>query len=148
MSEDTPPTRIRGRGAHRLASHGAAMDTHFSKDYDPKSDLHPDSEPEDEREDWDMALEALRDRQAWKQKHADRLREAGFNETEIQLWEKSGKEKAPQDVKFIGKGEMREWDVGKESESNAKPERGDGGLETAWKRKDGFRKTFQAALGN
>jgi hypothetical protein len=107
-----PPIRSKGRGAYRSA--GAAMDAHFSADYNPGLDLHPDSELDDEKEDWDMALEALRDRQMFKQKQAERLREAGFDDIEITKWEDSGKEKDVTGVKWTTRGEPREWDLGKE----------------------------------
>ena len=75
-------------------------------------DVHPNSDSEN---DWDQALEALRDRQKWKQQGADRLREAGFTEQEVQKWEKSGPsgDKGEEDVVWKGRGEGREWDRGK-----------------------------------
>jgi hypothetical protein len=109
--KEKPPIRSKGRGAYKPSN--AAMDAHFSSDYNPGLDLHPESEPEGEKEDWDMALEALRDREMFKQKHAERLREAGFGDAEIKKWEDSGKEKGVDDVKWAGKGQAREWDVGK-----------------------------------
>ena len=93
LSSRHPAPRIRGRGAHKLSSTSAMMDSHFAHDYDPEEDVNLASEPEKEREDWDMALEALRDRQMWKKKHAERLREAGFDDGQIEKWEKSGREK-------------------------------------------------------
>ena len=63
-----------------------------------------------------MALEALRDRQKWKQQGAARLREAGFSEDEVKKWEKggvAGAEKGEEDVRWSGRGEGREWDRGK-----------------------------------
>lgn len=65
-----------------------------------------------EDDDWDQALEALRDRQKWKQQGADRLRAAGFTEEEVEKWKKGG-EKKEEDVKWAKKGESREWDRGK-----------------------------------
>lgn len=109
--KEKPPIRSKGRGAYKSSS--AAMDAHFSSDYNPGLDLHPEPEPEDEKEDWDMALEALRDREMFKQKHAERLREAGFGDAEIKKWEDSGKERGVEDVKWTGKGQAREWDIGK-----------------------------------
>lgn len=85
------------------------MDSHFSSTYDPATDVKYDSDLED---DWDQALEALRDRQRWKQQGADRLRAAGFTDEEVKKWEKGG-EKTEQDVKWAKKGEGREWDRGK-----------------------------------
>ena len=73
----------------------------------------------DEQDDWDGALEALRDRQKWRQQGADRLRAAGFSEKEIDSWEhtkldaKGDKVMDEADVKWNKKGEGREWDRGK-----------------------------------
>ena len=85
------------------------MDAHFSASYDPSNDVQPRSDLED---DWDQALEALRDRQRWKQQGADRLRAAGFTDEEVKKWEKGG-EKTEGDVRWAKKGEGREWDRGK-----------------------------------
>ncbi len=96
------PVRTRGRGAARGA---AAMDSRFSEDYDPASDVQ--LEPA-ETDDWDEALEAHRDRQKWKQQGADRLRAAGFTDEQIKQWEKGG-EKGIEDVRWTKAGEKREW---------------------------------------
>jgi hypothetical protein len=88
---------------------GSGIDSRFSSTYDPAVDVQLDPEEED---DWDQALEALRDRQKWKKQGADRLRAAGFTEEEIGKWEKGG-EKREEDVKWAKKGEGREWDRGK-----------------------------------
>ncbi|KAK1768925.1 hypothetical protein QBC33DRAFT_366632 [Phialemonium atrogriseum] len=101
-----PVVRPRGRG---VASGGSAMDGRFSDSYDPKSDVQLDP---DEADDWDEALEALRDRQKWKQQGADRLRAAGFTEEQVKKWE-NGDEKNVQDVRWAKAGEGREWDRGK-----------------------------------
>ena len=101
-----PKVRSRGRGAFTSSS---AMDDHFSASYDPSNDVQPHSDLED---DWDQALEALRDRQRWKQQGADRLRAAGFTDEEVKKWEKGG-EKTGEDVRWAKKGEGREWDRGK-----------------------------------
>jgi hypothetical protein len=85
------------------------MDAHFSSGYDPTADVRPNSESED---DWEQALEALRDRQRWNQQGADRLRAAGFTEEEVKKWEKGG-EKKEEDVRWKRSGEGREWDRGK-----------------------------------
>ncbi|KAG9996612.1 hypothetical protein KCU78_g17368, partial [Aureobasidium melanogenum] len=103
-----PPVRSRGRGTQNNTS---AIDNHFSKNYDPSFDVQPDPQ-EDDSLDWDQALEALRDRQRWKQQGADRLRAAGFTEKEVNQWEKGG-EKSEEDVVWAKKGEGREWDRGK-----------------------------------
>lgn len=86
-----------------------AMDARFSSTYDPTADVHLQSDAED---DWGDALEALRDRQKWKQQGAERLRAAGFSDEQIGKWEKGG-EKTEEDVRWAAKGEGREWDRGK-----------------------------------
>ncbi|KAG0650513.1 hypothetical protein D0Z07_3284 [Hyphodiscus hymeniophilus] len=101
-----PEVRSRGRGTISQAS---GIDSRFSTTYDPTVDVQLDP---DEENDWDQALEALRDRQKWKQQGADRLRAAGFTDEEIGKWEKGG-EKRAEDVKWAKKGEGREWDRGK-----------------------------------
>ena len=101
-----PKVQARGRGTFASAS---AIDSHFSLSYNPADDIHPNSASEN---DWDQALEALRDRQRWKQQGADRLRSAGFTEEEVGKWEKGG-EKREEDVRWKGRGEGREWDRGK-----------------------------------
>jgi hypothetical protein len=98
--------RSRGRGT---TSHASGIDSRFSATYDPTADVQLDP---DEENDWDQALEALRDRQKWKQSGADRLRAAGFTEKEITKWEKGG-EKREEDVRWAKQGEGREWDRGK-----------------------------------
>ncbi|MCJ1293611.1 hypothetical protein MMC34_005166 [Xylographa carneopallida] len=103
-----PPSKVRTRGRGTFAS-SSAMDAHFSSTYDPTVDVMPNSDSEN---DWDQALEALRDRRRWQQQGADRLRAAGFTEEEVGKWEKGG-EKTEEDVKWKGRGEGREWDRGK-----------------------------------
>jgi hypothetical protein len=100
-----PKIKVRGRGAFSAS----AMDTHFSSNYDPSADVALDP---NEDGDWEQALEALRDRQKYKQQHGDRLRAAGFTEEEVKKWEKGG-EKGEEDVRWAKKGEGREWDRGK-----------------------------------
>ncbi|KAF2436450.1 hypothetical protein EJ08DRAFT_728968 [Tothia fuscella] len=97
--------KVRGRGAFSAS----AMDTHFSSTYDPSADVEMNP---NEDGDWEQALEALRDRQRFKQAHGDRLRAAGFSEVEVKKWEKGG-EKTEEDVRWAKKGEGREWDRGK-----------------------------------
>jgi len=111
-----------------------------------------------------MALEALRDRQAWKLKHAERLREAGFADDEIRKWETCGTEKDVTDVKWSQVGQAREWDLGKpilptpdkatidkEGLSEGKWKRPSvkaKDVKDGWKRKDsGFLKGLKSALG-
>jgi hypothetical protein len=81
------------------------MDSRFSEDYDPASDVPLELA---ETGDWDEALEAYRDRQKWKQQGAARLRAAGFTDEQIRQWEKGG-EKDIDDVRWSGAGEKREW---------------------------------------
>ena len=108
-----PEVRLRGRGT---ATAGSNIDAHFARNYDPANDAHPD--PEIEQDDWDQALEALRDRQKWQQRGAERLRAAGFSEDEVLNWT-SGQnkdvdvERDENDVRWRGRGEGREWDRGK-----------------------------------
>lgn len=87
-------------------------------------DMHPNQESED---DWDQALEALRDRQRWKQQGAERLRSAGFTPEEVDKWARGG-EKKEDDVRWAKRGEGREWDRGKvvddEGDVDLRPEWG------------------------
>ena len=85
------------------------IDARFSSNYDPTADVRIDSDGEDNFGD---ALEAYRDRQKWKQRGSDRLREAGFTDTQIKKWEK-GDEKGEEDVVWSMKGQKREWDRNK-----------------------------------
>ncbi|QDS72972.1 hypothetical protein FKW77_008689 [Venturia effusa] len=103
--QSPPAVKVRGRGA--ISS--SAMDSHFSASYNPHADVEPEVGPSD---DWEMALEAMRDRAKFKQTQGDRLRAAGFTEDEIKKWEK-GSEKTEEDVRWVKKGEGREWDRGK-----------------------------------
>lgn len=70
-------------------------------------------------DDWDMALEALRDRAHWRRNGEERLRAAGLNENTIDRWKDdtvfSGGdgEGRSEDVRWSKKGEGREWDRGK-----------------------------------
>lgn len=100
------PVVSRGRGKISAAS---GIDSRFSANYDPTADVELDF---DEENDWEQALEALRDRQKWKQQGAERLKSAGFTDEEIKKWEKGG-EKKEEDVKWAKTGEGREWDRGK-----------------------------------
>lgn len=102
-----PAVRARGRGAHKANS--MAMDERFSSTYNPSTDVHLNSDVED---DWGDALEALKDRERWKQQGAERLKAAGFSDEQVKRWEK-GDEKTEEDVRWALKGEGREWDRGK-----------------------------------
>lgn len=106
--------RKRGRGALKETS---GIDGRFEKGYDPAQDISLDSDDED-AQDWDMALEAMRDRAKWKRNQAARMREAGFDEKDIQKWEKGSlgqtdREPDLKNVRWSRKGETREWDAGK-----------------------------------
>lgn len=129
--ESAAPVRSRGRGAYKASS--SNIDSHFAADYDPTADIQPDDDQTlsnhptrrpvaglmTGEDDWDTALEALRDRARWKQKGEERLREAGLNETIIERWKENSNsngpsgEKRPEDVRWSKKGEGREWDRGK-----------------------------------
>lgn len=85
------------------------IESRFSSTYNPSIDVRQDS---DEEDDWGDALEALRDRQIWQQQGADRLKAAGFSDTQIRKWEK-GDEQTADDVTWTRKGQAREWDRGK-----------------------------------
>ena len=123
------------------------MDSHFKSSYDPSLDLHPESEADSEKEDWEMVLEALKDREVWKRKGAERLRAAGFGEDEVKKWENSGKEKGAEDVRWASKGDKREWDIGKAVLDEPGKARREIGLEAAWTRKEsGFLKDLKKAL--
>ena len=103
------PPAVKRRGRGTLAS-TSGIDSRFSSSYDPSADVHPDGDLDD---DWDQALEALRDRQRWKQQGADRLRAAGFTQEEVKKWEKGDLGQSEEDVVWKKKGEGREWDRGK-----------------------------------
>lgn len=127
------PIRSRGRGAYR--PNLSNIDTHFAPDYDPTLDVsleddgartsaRPTRRPVPglmtEDDDWELALEALRDRARWRQKGEERLREAGFNDSVVERWKNNAAftggdqvDGSVEDVKWSKKGEGREWDRGK-----------------------------------
>ncbi|KAJ5885045.1 hypothetical protein N7495_009555 [Penicillium taxi] len=131
--KDQEPIRSRGRGVYK--SHSSTMDAHFALDYDPTQDIQRDDEEVSTtqkysrrpvaglmtaEDDWDMSLEAIRDRSRWKQKGEERLRAAGINENVIERWKGNAVaskvpvgERGPNDVRWSKKGEDREWDRGK-----------------------------------
>lgn len=130
--------QFKGRGAYRSGGHHD-IDSHFAADYDPTIDVHLDEDADagtgkgssrrpvaglmTEEDDWDMALEALRDRASWRQRGADRLRAAGFEDHVVEKWNQNpafpGRTTVDRDdgnideVKWTKKGESREWDRGK-----------------------------------
>ncbi|KAI4195912.1 MAG: hypothetical protein LQ350_006896 [Teloschistes chrysophthalmus] len=103
-----PKPLTRGRGAHTSIT--SNIDTHFNSTYDPSTDITPNIPAESD--DWDNALEALRDRARWKASGAERLREAGFSDEAVRKWERGGEGKE-EEVAWKGRGEGREWDRGK-----------------------------------
>ncbi|KAF3046730.1 hypothetical protein E8E11_009139 [Didymella keratinophila] len=118
-----PTVRSRGRGA--LKSNSLGIESRFSTNYDPSIDLEPGSDVEDA---CDEALEAMRDRERWKQQGADRLRAAGFRDEQVKKWEKGG-DPMEEDVVWTKKGQRREWDRGKVVDDD-----GDVALEAEWGR--------------
>ncbi|KAF1344644.1 hypothetical protein BDV97DRAFT_303451 [Delphinella strobiligena] len=107
-----PTIRSKGRGAFNPTT----IDSHFAANYDPSADTIAEVE---EQDDWEGALEALRDRQKWRQQGAERLLAAGFSEQEVEKWRnekinsKGEREMDEADVKWSKVGEGREWDRGK-----------------------------------
>ncbi|PYH68831.1 uncharacterized protein BO88DRAFT_389112 [Aspergillus vadensis CBS 113365] len=127
------PIRSRGRGAYK--PNVSNIDAHFAPDYDPSTDVHLEDDDGQAGsrptrrpvaglmtgdDDWELSLEALRDRAKWKQRGEERLREAGFSNEFVDRW-KSNTTSTPgddsegrlEDVKWSKKGEGREWDRGK-----------------------------------
>lgn len=115
-ASENPVVRRRGRGANAGTS---GIDSRFAADYDPRLDVTP--EPDDHHgggganEGWDNAVETFRDRLKWQQQGAERLRAAGFSESDIRKWEKSRTDgqKDEADVRWNERGGLREWDRGK-----------------------------------
>lgn len=127
------PIRSRGRGAYK--PNASNIDAHFAADYDPTLDVQPEEdEPTTKKtslrpvpgfmtgdDDWELALEAVRDRAHWRHRGEERLREAGFNDSFVERWKSNTTSTAPggdsegriEDVKWSKKGEDREWDRGK-----------------------------------
>lgn len=121
-----PPTsRPRGRGGN--ATNRSTFDLRFNDpSYNPRADVAL-TDSEGEKDDWATSLEAVRDRAAWREKGAQRLREAGFGETDVAKFEGSRREKDERDLRWRSKGEGREWDAGKVSEND-----GDVQVKAAW----------------
>ncbi|OJJ34140.1 hypothetical protein ASPWEDRAFT_157674 [Aspergillus wentii DTO 134E9] len=123
----------RGRGAYK--PNLSNIDAHFAPDYDPTLDIQQEDGDTHtgnrstrrpvpglmaEDDDWELALEAVRDRARWRQKGEERLRQAGFNQDTVDRWKSNpafaapgDTEGRPEDVKWSKKGEGREWDRGK-----------------------------------
>ncbi|KAJ0424027.1 hypothetical protein BJY00DRAFT_10528 [Aspergillus carlsbadensis] len=132
LPKEEAPIRSRGRGAYK--PNVSNIDAHFAPSYDPTLDvrleddyLQPGNKPTRRPvaglmtgdDDWELALEALRDRARWKQNGEERLREAGFNTDIIDRWKSNASAAAGSDegridsVKWSTKSEGREWDRGK-----------------------------------
>ncbi|KAI7201263.1 hypothetical protein KC316_g756 [Hortaea werneckii] len=111
-----PPSTVIRRGRGAIAG-SSTIDQRFRPDYDPRADIQNSPSPEHGREgvrdDWDLALEALRDRAKWKAQGGDRLKAAGFTDEEVDRWKDGGREKDERDVQWRKSGEGREWDRGK-----------------------------------
>ncbi|KAB8236891.1 uncharacterized protein BDW43DRAFT_266405 [Aspergillus alliaceus] len=126
------PVRSRGRGAYK--PNMSNIDAHFAADYDPSLDVQPEEDDVDAGskpsrrpvaglmtgdDDWELALEAVRDRARWKQRGEDRLREAGFDDAFVKQWKSNttttagDSEGLAEEVKWSKEGEGREWDRGK-----------------------------------
>ncbi|EWC46843.1 hypothetical protein DRE_03855 [Drechslerella stenobrocha 248] len=103
-----PSNGVRSRGRGLPGS--SAMDARFDPAYDPTLDVTP-SNPADE-DDWDAALEALRDRQRWKQQGRERLQAAGFDADFIEAWE-TNTTKDEARIKWSKDKGGRDWDRGK-----------------------------------
>ena len=110
----SPSPKVRGRGRRTLRN-SKTIDKHFESGYDPMADASPDSHKDEDE--WEQALEAMRDRLKWQQVGSQRLRDAGFSEDEIKKSEKRkivpDEEGDVDDVRWKKKGEDREWDRGK-----------------------------------
>ncbi|KAL4884742.1 hypothetical protein BJY04DRAFT_181932 [Aspergillus karnatakaensis] len=131
LPKEDAPIRSRGRGAYRPNT--SNIDAHFAPDYDPTLDVHAEengllSGNRSSRrpvaglmtgdDDWELALEALRDRARWKQQGEERLRKAGFNDDIVDRWKNNSTatgndEESLENVKWSTKSEGREWDRGK-----------------------------------
>jgi hypothetical protein len=103
-----PAPRPRGRGA---VAGSSGIDQRFSETYDPKLDIAMEDDVGEGQ--WDDAVEAFRDRQKLRQNHEQRLRDAGFADSDIRKTQQSGEKQLEDDVQWSKVGEKREWDMGK-----------------------------------
>jgi hypothetical protein len=103
--------RYRGRGTVASAS---GIEARFAETYDPTTDVAPEAVAAAGGDDWDDALEAVRDRVKWRAQGAERLRAAGFSADEIARWQSGRRE-----VAWSRRGEDREWDRGKKGAAAA-----------------------------
>ncbi|KAI9374114.1 hypothetical protein BJX61DRAFT_500135 [Aspergillus egyptiacus] len=131
LPKEDAPVPSRGRGAYK--QNPSNIDAHFAPDYDPSLDVAPEDDDLQTGsrstrrpvaglmtgdDDWELALEALRDRARWKQKGEDRLREAGFSNDIVERWKSTPTTSADDlgrlnSVKWSTKSDGREWDRGK-----------------------------------
>jgi hypothetical protein len=109
-----PPTTTRVRGRGNFTQLDSSVENRFSANYNPSTDVAiPDIADGD---DWDLALEAQRDRQRYKAVQRERLISGGFTEQELERWERGEKpeiEANVENVRWKGRGEGRDWDKGK-----------------------------------
>ncbi|KAK6351224.1 hypothetical protein TWF718_004394 [Orbilia javanica] len=109
-----PSLPSKSRGGPKPRGRGlpgsSAMDARFDPSYDPTMDVTP-TNPGDE-DDWEAALEALRDRQKWKQQGKERLKAAGFDNDFIEAWE-TNTTKDESKIKWSKEKGGRDWDRGK-----------------------------------
>ena len=106
-----PPAKPRGRGTIGGA---AALDRRFSETYDAKLDV----DTGDDASGWDDAAEAYRDHMKLRLSQDKRLKEAGFTDEQIEK-SKGIPDKTEADVVWTKKGEKREWDKGKNLDTDA-----------------------------
>ncbi|KAJ5623086.1 hypothetical protein N7490_011691 [Penicillium lividum] len=129
------PVRSRGRGAYK--ANASTIDSHFASDYDPTLDIQPDDDESIKKpsrravsglmtaeDDWEISMEAQRERESYRMRSEARLRTAGFDEKVINKYKAQSLsstvsvEPQPEDVRWSKKGEGREWDRGKFVDDN------------------------------
>ncbi|OLL22665.1 hypothetical protein NEOLI_002470 [Neolecta irregularis DAH-3] len=88
-----PGSKPRGRGAHFGEGGIKAMDDHFAHDYDPSKDV----DRSETLDDWAMALDAMRDRDRWKEMGRQKPQDRDIGESNFPIYSKG----------------TREWDRGK-----------------------------------
>lgn len=108
-----PPPERRGRGATGDAS---GIDRRFSESYDPTIDKVMDGEKD--QFGWEDEIEAFRDRQKLRAHREERMREAGYDATQIHKFTASAMETLDNTTKPFAwgkRGEERAWDRGKDA---------------------------------
>lgn len=103
-------------GENRVST--STIDQHFAASYNPAQDVRTYSQDRSFDDDWDMALEAVRDREKWKRSQAASMKAAGYKDQDIEQWRhgftsSDGRERDPGELKWAKKGEVREWDHNK-----------------------------------